>query len=365
MNQATIEKLAEIKDELCISIILPTTKMPDRRSENTIRLNNLLSEAKKSIIGKGNGISEKLNDKLSDNAKEFSEQDLNAGLAIFVSDTISECISLPFSVDEKVAVEDKFRIRDLIEACNESISYYLLVLSESKARLYKGFNDKIEELDRYFPVEHFVAESSVERVESSKPAPRWIGGSSGKRNLQGGASITPGTYIPNMDSIEDERLRKFFREVDTELSKRLRQEERPVILATVENNASVFKAVSENRDSIVQELHGSMDNASEDQLSRLLEPSLKSYSQDRKRCHLAALEQSRNKGNLVSGYKDCLENTRQGRGRTLLIEKDYQEEPEEKVEEILRNSIRTSCEVYFVDKGDLKDHAGMVLITRY
>lgn len=365
MNQATIEKLAEVKDELCVSIIFPTTKMPDRRSENTIRLNNLVSEAKKSIIGKGNGISKKLNEKLSVNEKEISEHTLNAGLAIFVSDTISECISLPIKVDEKVTVEDKFRIRELLEACNESVSYYLLVLSESKARLYKGYNDNLEELDRYFPVEHFVAESSVERVESSKPAPRWIGGASGKRNLHGDASITPGTYIPNMDSIEDERLRKFFREVDEELTKRLKQEDRPVILATVENNASVFKAISSNKESVVQELHGSMDNTSEDQLCKLLEPALKSYIKERKRCHLAALEQSRNKGNLIDGFKNCLENTRQGRGKILLLEREFKGESERSVEDLLRNALHTSCEVHFVEKGDLKDHDGIVLITRY
>lgn len=390
MNKGTVEKLVGVEDDLCVSIILPTTRMPDRRSENEIRLNNLTAEAKKRLLKSSGSASRNIQKKLDQKTRALDASAFDSGLAIFVSDTISECIPLPFPVDERLAVNDRFLIKDLIYSLAESIDYYILVLSESKASLYRGHNREISRLEKFFPVEHEIAESSIERLVSSKPAGRWLGGE-GKIEVGGEATATPGTYVPNMDSIEAERLMKFFREVDEHLEKRLKKEPLPVILATIARNAVTYKKVSKHTSSIVQELHGSLEGASMTELAEVVGPALEKYRKSRNECALGGLEKAIQKNLVASGFKECFYHASQGRAKTLLLERDTEifgieleggdfcplnedggkddsvsdSEIINGVEELIRKTIAVSGEVVFLDKDSLKKHDRVAMILRY
>lgn len=390
MNKGTVEKIVGVEDDLCVSIILPTTRMPDRRSENEIRLNNLTAEAKKRLLKSNGSASRNIQKKLDQKTRSLDNNELESGLAIFVSETVSECITLPFKVDERLAVNDKFLIKDLIYSLAESIDYYILVLSESKASLYRGHNRDISQLEKFFLIEHEIAESSVERIESSKPAGRWLGGE-GKIEVGGEATATPGTYIPNMDSIEAERLMKFFREVDEHLEKRLKKEPLPVILATIARNAVTYKAISKQTSSIVQELHGALEGASTAELAEVVGPALEKYRKSRYACAIAGLEKAKDKNLVASGFKECFYHASQGRAKTLLMERDLEifgkemeggdfcpvnkdgakdaslSDPEviNGVEELIRKTIAAAGEVVFVDRNSLQKHEGVAIILRY
>lgn len=385
MNKGTVEKLVGVEDDLCVSIILPTTRMPDRRSENEIRLNNLTAEAKKRLLKSNDSASREIQKKLDQKTRALDANEFDSGLAIFVSDTVSESITLPFPVEERLAVDDRFLIKDLIYSLTESIDYYILVLSESKASLYRGHNREISQLEKFFPIEHIIAESSVERLASSKPAGRWLGGE-GKIEVGGEATTTPGTYVPNMDSIEAERLMKFFREVDEHLERRLKKEPLPVILATIARNAVTYKEISKNKANIVRELHGSLEGATAATLAEIVAPALESYRKSRNNCALAGIEKAKDKNLVASGFKECFYHASQGRAMTLLIEKDLEMFGKEKeygdfrplnpvsnqdiaiingTEELIRRTISASGEVVFVDKNALHKHDRVALILRY
>lgn len=385
MNKGTLEKLVGVEDDLCVSIILPTTKMPNRRSENEIRLNNLTSEAKRRLLKSNDSASREIQKKLDQRTSALDANEFDSGLAIFVSDTVSECITLPFPVEERMSVNDRFLIKDLIYSLTESIDYYILVLSESKASLFRGHNREISQIEKFFPVEHVIAESSIERIVSSKPAGRWLGGE-GKIEVGGEATTTPGTYVPNMDSIEAERLMKFFREVDEHLERRLKKEPLPVILATIARNAVTYKEISKNKANIVQELHGSLEGTNPATLAEIVTPALESYRKSRNNCALAGLEKAEDKNLVASGFKECFYHASQGRAMTLLIEKDLEIFGKEMeygdfcsldsvynpdidiingTEELIRRTLTASGEVVFVDRDALDKHDRVAIILRY
>lgn len=388
MNQATIENLANTKDELCVSIFLPTTKMPDRRVENIIRLNNLVGEAKQ-ILGdrdKNNTDRNKLFKKLNEQSDVLTSNEMNAGMAIFVSNSITASFCLPVEVDERVSVGNRFRIKDLLYAKQESINYNLLILTESSSRLYEGFNNSLREIKNGFPLTHMIAESSVEKIQSSSPEPRWVG--SGKRELSGDAQVTSGTYIPNMDAIQEERLKQFFRQVDNELTKQLKTNSLPVILLTVEENASIFKDISKNSDVIVDVVHGSFELATESQLAEIVKPALERYKKAQKMCSLAALDTAKSNKTLRAGIYECWYHARNGRVAKLFVERDasisgYEtkqrnfyiskegeaaidsREVPDAYDELVAKVFSNSGEVTFVEPGTLEEYLKVAAILRY
>lgn len=110
------------------------------------------------------------------------------GLVLFVNRDFSRAFFLPFSLKERVVVDETFYTRDLIYAMNRTPRYWGLVISEQPPRLFEGSHETLIEVkEDGFPLIHT--------------------GPGGEAPLPGGFGIKKSQY-------RDERHRQFFRNSD-------------------------------------------------------------------------------------------------------------------------------------------------------
>ncbi|HYY43983.1 MAG TPA: hypothetical protein VE975_02200, partial [Actinomycetota bacterium] len=139
--------LAE-RDGTCLSLFQPTYRGAESE-QNPIHLKNLLKEAASKLEECGVRKPE-IDDLLSPlksllNREDFWRHQLD-GLALFRSKDFFAYYRLPFELEDKVVLNDRFYIRPLLPALAEG-HFYILALSQDQARLFKATRHGVVEID--------------------------------------------------------------------------------------------------------------------------------------------------------------------------------------------------------------------------
>lgn len=324
-------------------------------------LEELLKKAKKRLLEEfeEEQVAEIL-EKLEKLAGEIDHQHNLEGLALFVSKDLAQYYRLPFSVPERVVVDDTFLTRDLVIALNRSQPYWLLVLSEKPTRLYHGIrSDVFEAVGEGFPMVH--------------------DGPGGSEPLPGGFGIEP-------SKIRDEYLRKFFRDVDEAFHTYWANHPVPLVLAGVDRHLAFFNEVTKHQAAILATLPGNYDETPPHQLGeKVWEVVSQTYAQRRKEW-LSKLDEAVSSNNYNSTIGEAWRAVKEGRARVLLVEKDFhqpgrlnddgyllyvEDDPEaqgvidDAVDNLIEMMLAQDGEVVFVENGDLEKHQRVAVITRY
>src|SRR5438128_11470156 len=120
MFKEELRQLSLIKNEPCVTIIIPTSKLFPLKRSDPLKVKNAVNNASKMLtekLGKRNSA------ELINNLKKMSDEvDLiheTEGLGIYISQNISKVIRFPFTVEEKIVIDNKFCIRELVYgSCN-------------------------------------------------------------------------------------------------------------------------------------------------------------------------------------------------------------------------------------------------------
>jgi hypothetical protein len=205
-----------------LSILAPTHRTAPANAQDPIRVKNLVTEATARLLDEcPKREVEPLLEMLNGLVEEIDWRYTSDGIALFVSPTFAARFDLPFSVQERVAIDETFATRDIVFALNRSPRYWVLVLSEQPTRLFEAVRDCLEEKQiGAFPLEH-------------------IG--------PGGAARLPGGHGINSSATRDEHQRHFFRAVDEELTKILANDPLPVVLVGIARNIAFFGEVTQNK----------------------------------------------------------------------------------------------------------------------
>src|SRR5262245_50178661 len=189
MNLHDLHELQDIHTYPCLTITLPTHRTSPDIKQDPIRVKNLVSEGLNRLLGE---FSKRevapLIDRLTALVDAIDYQYTLDGMMLAVNRDMAREFVLPFTLSERVVVDDTFFTRDLVHALNRARRYWVLSLSEQPTRLYAATRENLEEITTGgFPMEH------------SGP---------------GGATVLPGGVGVNTSAYRDERHRQFFRDVD-------------------------------------------------------------------------------------------------------------------------------------------------------
>ncbi|MFB6271871.1 MAG: hypothetical protein ABEL51_03150 [Salinibacter sp.] len=245
-NRDELRRLAELEDDLCISLYMPTHRFRSDWSQNTTRLKNLLRDAKNQI--EEQGYRESQADKILADARQLLDRPgfwrgLSQGLAAFITADTSEFYRLPLSFDELSIVEDRFHLKPLFPLIAANRRFYLLSLSKNDVRLYQGTHQAISEVEAAE-----IPSDIVTAVEQYEEPPE-----------QGVQMHTQGSSSPDgradqrrhgHGSSEDQsgeprdRLKRYFRQVDESVSDYIGGEEAPLVLAGVSEYLPLYESVN-------------------------------------------------------------------------------------------------------------------------
>lgn len=361
MNKHDIDLLQKISGYPALSITLPTHRTSPENRQDPIRVGNLVAEARERLLTEFSKREiEPLLDRLEKLVDTIDYRYALDGLALFVNRDFARVFFLPFSLKERVAVDETFYTRDLIYAMNRTPRYWVLVLSEQPSRLFEGSHETLIEVkEDVFPLTHT--------------------GPGGESPLPGGFGIKKSQY-------RDERHRQFFRQVDAALRPFLLDDPLPLIVVGVDRYLAFFKEVSEHKDAISATLEGSHDSTPEHELGELVWPVVKQALAKERQKYLDELDQAVGERKYASAIGEVWRMAQAGRGRLLLVEEDFHyparveesglhiepaedtEAPDvldDAVDEVITTVLEKGGKVVFLENGQLNAHSRIALILRY
>lgn len=369
LNHELTEMLNE-KGNVCVSIIIPTHRIAPLRQEDPLKVKKSIAAAK-ALLDKKYKNSETFElkiaiDEIADEIDFVHQQD---GIGIFVSKNVKKFVVFPFPVTEKIMVGDSFEIRDLVYKNNYSLPYFLLMLTENTARLFKGELNQMSEIkSSIFPKLFF------DDYEYQKPS----------RGTSYGEALK--SFEKDKSVLQEIRIRTFYKNTDKALKHYLENDKKFVIAGT-KKAINLYERYTENKKNIIGHLTGNYEHISLGELAEKVWQGVESYIRKTTELDIKDFEEKIGKGYGVEGLKEVWKAAKEGKGLKLLVEKDflkqgflvdgeeklYLSQPyklehrvlEDAVENIADTVLSKRGEVVFVENGMLQKHQGIAMITRY
>jgi hypothetical protein len=361
MNRQDLQELQRVHTYPCLTITLPTHRTFPDNKQDPIRVKNLVTQA-----------TNRLRDEMPKRQLAPLLERLNAlvahidynytldGLVLAVNRDIAREYVLPFTLDERVVVDDTFFTRDLVHALNRTRRYWVLSLSEQPTRFFHATRDQLEEITSGgFPMEHL--------------------GPGGEAPLPGGQGI-------NRSAQRDKRHAQFFRAVDRALTGFMTADPLPLAVAGVDRYQAFFREASAHAGRVIATLAGNYDHLTAHDLGQLVWPVAARGFADRRRTVLDELGGAIGQRRAASTIGDVWRHASLGRGATLIVEEGYHaparrgesgqldlevESPtspdvmDDAVDEVINTVLAKGGRVVFVEDGELTMHGRVALILRY
>lgn len=224
----------------CLSLYQPTHRAFPDKQQNPIRFRNLLRELEESLrreysTREVRPLIEPF-ERLAEDADFWRMRTLD-GLAVLGAPDFFRVYRFQRPVPELAVVADSFHTKPLVRLLQSADGYYVLGLDRQQIRLFEGNRDRLDEVELV---------PSVPRTSAETP-----GGDDRERHF---SSWTPGG-VPgsilygkgSQSEIVDADAERFFRALDREILEQYsRPSGRPLLLAALPENQSVFRRLSRN-----------------------------------------------------------------------------------------------------------------------
>jgi len=240
-----LKRLAEMQDEACISLYMPTHRFRSDWSQNTTRFKNLLKEARNQLQEKGHRESEV--DEILSDARQLLDRPgfwrgLSEGLAGFITDGGSEFYRLPLPFDEVTILDDRFHLKPLFPLIAANKRFYVLALSKNDVRLFQGTHQAISEVEAAEIPSDIV--TAIQQYE--EPPEQGL-----QMHTQGSGGDGQDNAIRHGHGSSDDQSReprgqvkRFFRRVNGSVTDYIEGEDAPLVLAGVSEYLPLYKEVN-------------------------------------------------------------------------------------------------------------------------
>lgn len=353
-----LKELKDVVSDCCITIVLNTHRTKPDSKVDRLELKKLIQEADNRLFQyeaeeKARILSKRLH--ALENHIHFDEN-LDS-LVLFVSDTVAKHLHLPLRVENRVIIDKSFATRDLVRLLHMKTNYFILVLSEYKARLIEAFNETlIREVDAPFPIENTELYSST--TIELKNAER-------QKHL----------------------LSEFYNRIDKAVNEIRNDDPKPVLICSQEMNYSEYLKVADLKDSIFPVfVPGNKLYQDAHEIIHESWKIVRSFQLEKNSKRVQELEEAVSSGKFLSDANEIWNATNEGRIRTVFIEEDlfrparidnntitFVNESERNkpdvvddvYDEIIEASMNSGADVVFMKKGELQQFQGIGAVTRF
>jgi len=246
----------------CLSLYMPTQKGREKARENSIRFKNLMVQAEKQLETTTTNAADLK--KILEPAKKLDDSyfwaNQSDGFAFFISPYYNRYYRLPLEFNELSVVRDSFHIKPLFRLLASDGQFYVLALSQKDARLLRGTSMQVEEIDLSDIIKKFEDKFATELPEQFLQFHTMAPATGDVR-----AAIYFG-HGGEIDSIQKEKLLKYFRFIDRELQDKLDQTIAPIVLACVDHISSSYREASKYPLLFEKGIRGNPENMSVQEL---------------------------------------------------------------------------------------------------
>ena len=270
-----LRTLVESSQAPCVSVYMPTHRVPTENQQDRTRLKNLLRQAQEALQTQGLRPAEA--EALLEPATRLLGaisfwKDKRDGLALFISPGIFRQYQLPASFEPLVVVAHRFHVKPLLAFLGGN-EFFVLALSQNAVRLFEGSPFGLSAIDDLEGVPKSLADA-LQYDELIKQVQFRTGiGTGGARGER--AAMFHGQ---SADDAKD-RILRYFRQIDQGLRDLLREAQAPLILAGVEYLLPIYKEINTYQHLINGGITGNPETASLEDLHKqawaLVEPYFK------------------------------------------------------------------------------------------
>jgi hypothetical protein len=231
-----LSDLAAARPGPCISIYMPTHRVPMEIQQDRLRLKNLLRKSEDALTAQGLRSPEAK--KLLEPAEKLlghmvfwkGQQD---GLAVFLAPDFERFYPLPVDFPELMVVGEQFHLKPLLKLLGGG-EFYILALSQNEVKFFQASRFSISELE----VEGMPG-SLAEALKYDDPQKQLQFHTGTQKTTGERAAIFHGHGVGIDDSKSN--LLRFFQQVDRGLHPTLREEQAPLVLAGVDYLLPIYQ----------------------------------------------------------------------------------------------------------------------------
>lgn len=350
------------KEFPAVSIILPAHPQTPKSKLDREYLNSLLSQAEEQMLAQYSRIkTENLMDKLHHAVNTIKPNEISKGLAIYVSDTIEKVIHLPFSVTEKVIVDNSFEIRDLLMAAKMNRNYLVLIISQNKVKSFFGYGSHL------IPVHFEGMPENVKDVSNEHSYPGW-------------------DYL-DVHAYEEKNIHNYLRFIDDVIEKETKGTNDPVIVMGDTKLVGFLKNHTRNTKKIIGFVEGNYEHADFNEIRSRIRPYFDTFEGKEQDSAFDLLQNAVNSNTYSAGISEVWRSAAEAKGRLLLVERDYKQSARfgddsysilidkeversrskivDAVDDIIEMVLLNHGDVVFVENGKLNSFQRIALINRY
>lgn len=281
-------------------------------------------------------------------------------IAIYVSPVFEKVLYLDIEVEEKIIVDESFEIRDLVYSKKQLHKYLVLLLSAKECRMYLGNSTNFVKI---------VSDTPEDAYPALKDAPERV------------ANFT------DPSSRKEIILEKFLHHTDKSLDIILHAYQLPLFVMGADRTLGHFKKITKHAAAVIAYIPGNYEEATIAELKKILTPHVQDWKAVKQTTILNQLNDAADHKKLVVGIKDVWKEAMHGKGRLLVVEKNYMFPAQhdgsadsisatetsgqpfagirDAVDDVITKVLENGGDVEFVNEGALKDFQSIALILFY
>lgn len=366
-----LKALAAEKGYPCVSLIYPLQDLSADRKSDKLNIEESIKRISQQIKEQYNNKAEELISTLNRLYNEIDWSRNHEGIGLYASDKIGYGTTFPFTVTRKVVVDEHFELSNLLNKAQCTFNYFVLHLDEKQARLFSGSLKEVHEIiNTDFPLAY------INDYEYMPPS----------RSTSFAGNAHEKGFEKDKPTIDKMRYDAYLHKTDELLDQYLK-DNKEVILCGVKRSTSAFMNRSSHDKNIIGMINGNYDWINNNDLSAMVWPAINDYIKELSLEEISQFEEKIGEGLFEEGIINVWEAIVDGRGMTLLLEKDYTitgylsrqspyrlllktpDEPhtilQNACNNLLHMALEKDCNIMLVENGLLRKHQKIALITRY
>jgi len=383
VTKKVVENLIKEKDDLCISIYMPTRAAASSEVKKMpIQLKNLLNSVKKELQEKQNmgtrDIDELLKPAINLIGDRVFWQNQKEGLAVFINLKQFYYFRLNSELPEKATVSQHFNIIPLIPEVMFNDIYYVLALSRNQNRIFRCTKESVKKTDIEGVPESLKEISKYDENEKTLQSHSY--GSEGRKVIFHGSG--------DIGAEKREELLHYFRQIDRGLAKYLNQISQkhkfPLIVMCVKDLFPLYREVNSYAYLLEKNIEGNPDESTPDSISRSTCNIVSDYFRDQQLEGITRIYHDlKGTGKTSIQLEDIVSTSYFGRVEHLLIKKNVSQWGDFNAEEnkvhlleegngqydlynfAATNTISNGGQVYVLEEDQMPDGEDIIAMYRF
>jgi hypothetical protein len=240
LRRRDLDDLMKPRDELCVSLYVPTHRRGRKTSQNSIRFKNILARVKRRLAGHGlkaGVVVELLSpaENLLDDTLFWQHQ--SDGLVVFFSAGFFRLYRAPVAFKELAIVASRrFYIKPLLPLLTGNGRFYMLAVSQKNVRLLQGSHYAIHELNLS---NSDIPENLGETLRFDDPQSQLQFHTGTTDRVGKRAAIYHGQGVGTEE--RKNNILRFFREIDRGLGEYIADEKAPLVFCGVDYLFPIYR----------------------------------------------------------------------------------------------------------------------------